>query len=159
MVQKVRMLLPAIALAAAGFAPAAAQDAPPPAVAALDHVAIWVADQQKSVDFYQALFGLREIASPFPPGGPRWLAFASGLELHIQPGRTDPVAAPRRVHMAIAVPSLDPVIAYLKAHGRDWYDIAGTVGAISRGRNDGVLQIFIQDPDGYWIEVNDVAAR
>jgi lactoylglutathione lyase len=24
-------------------------------------------------------------------------------------------------------------------------------------RSDGVKQIFVQDPDGYWIEINDAA--
>lgn len=146
----------ALAAASLGIAPAAAQDAPAAGAAArLDHVAIWAADQQRSVDFYKAVFGLKEIHAPFPPGGPRWFLFANGVELHIQPGRTEGIAIPRRVHMAIAVASLDPVIAYLDAHKMPWSDIGGTAHTISRGRSDGVLQIFFQDPDGYWIELND----
>lgn len=138
--------------------PTFAQDAHA-SVARLDHVAIWVADMQKSVDFYHALFGLTEFPSPFPPGGPRWMHLANGVELHIQPGRSEPVTQPRRVHMAIAIASLDPVIAWLKAHGQGWSDIAGTPGAINNARTDGVRQIFIQDPDGYWIEVNDALRK
>jgi lactoylglutathione lyase len=138
--------------------PAFAQDKPA-AVARLDHVAIWVADQQKSVDFYHALFGLNEIPAPFPFGGPRWMRFGNGVELHIQPGRDAPVAQPRRVHMAIAVASLDPILAQLKARGQGWSDIAGTPGAINTMRTDGIRQIFLQDPDGYWIEVNDTLKR
>lgn len=136
-------------------APAAAQQAS----VTLDHVAIWVEDQAKSVEFYQALFGLKEIPAPFPPGGPRWFLFGNGVELHIQPNRKDAIAIPRRVHFAVNVPSLDPVIAQLKARGMSWTDVAGTVGAINRNRTDGVQQIFLQDPDGHWIEVNDVPAK
>lgn len=135
--------------------PALAQDTPQPA-AQLDHVAIWVADQQKSIDFYRALFGLEEIPAPFPPGGPRWLRFAGGIELHIQPGRTGKLDQPRRVHMAIAVHGLDLILAQLKARGQGWTNIEGTPGAINTSRTDGVRQIFTQDPDGYWIEINDV---
>ncbi len=139
-------------------APALAQDRPAP-VARLDHVAIWVADQQKSIDFYREMFGLGEIPAPFPPGGPRWMQLAGGVELHIQPGRTAPVAQPRRVHMALAVASLDPIIAKLEARSQGWTDIAGTPGAINTSRTDGIRQIFLQDPDGYWIEVNDALKR
>lgn len=122
----------------------------------LDHVAIHVSDQPKSVAFYQELFALAEIPSPFPPGGPRWLKFANGVELHIQPGRTAAHSPPRQIHFAVTVPSLDPVIAWLRAHNVVWVDSADRPGQIARSRRDGVQQIFFQDPDGYWIEVNDV---
>jgi lactoylglutathione lyase len=138
--------------------PALAQDKPE-AIARLDHVAIWVADQQKSIDFYREMFGLGEIPAPFPPGGPRWMRLANGVELHIQPGRDAPVAQPRRVHMAIAVASLDPILAKLKARGQGWSDVAGKPGAVQNMRTDGIRQIFLQDPDGYWIEVNNALKK
>ncbi|NIJ18979.1 lactoylglutathione lyase [Sphingomonas naasensis] len=152
-----RALLPAILLLAPAL-PAGAQDTPA-SVARLDHVAIFVADQQKSIEFYRDLFGLSEIPAPFPAGGPRWMRFANGIELHIQPGRTEPVAQHRRVHMAVAVASLDLVMAKLKARGQGWSDVAGTPGAIQTLRTDGIRQIFFQDPDGYWIEVNDTLKK
>ena len=132
---------------------AAAQQAP---AVLLDHVALHVADTQKSIDFYSGLFGLKEIPSPFPPGGPRWLVFGNGLELHLQPGRTAPLAMPRRVHFAVTVPDLAPVLAYLRAHDVVWVDNDDRPGLVSHTRGDGVQQVFFQDPDGYWIEVNDV---
>jgi lactoylglutathione lyase len=144
----------AIALAAPA-GPVCAQDTPASAVL-LDHVALHVADTAKSVAFYQGVFGLNEIPSPFPPGGPRWLVFANGLELHLQPGRKAPITSPRQVHFAVTVPSLDPVLAYLRAHDVVWVDSGDRPGQISHTRTDGVQQIFFQDPDGYWIEVNDV---
>ena len=149
------LLAPGLILSTAGIGAAAAQEAAAGAAARLDHVAIWAADQQKSVDFYKALFGLQEIPAPFAAGGPRWFLFSNGVELHIQPGRNEIFALPKRVHMAIAVASLDPVIAYLDARKMPWGDIDGSVRTISRGRKDGVLQIFFQDPDGYWIELNN----
>jgi lactoylglutathione lyase len=87
------------------------------------------------------------------------MRLANSVELHIQPGRDAPVTQPRRVHMAIAVASLDPILASLKRRGQGWSDILGTPGAINTSRTDGVRQIFIQDPDGYWIEVNDALKK
>ena len=121
-----------------------------------DHTAIHVADQQKSIDFYQGLFHFAEIPSPFPPGGPRWLVMGNGIELHIQPGRRQAITSPRQVHFAVTVPDLAPILAWLRAHQVAWVDSADRPGQISRTRSDGVQQIFLQDPDGYWIEINDV---
>lgn len=54
--------------------------------ATLDHVAIQVMDLDKSVAFYQKLFGLPEAPAPFP--GARWLALGGGIMLHIVGNRT-----------------------------------------------------------------------
>jgi lactoylglutathione lyase len=152
----VKALLAAAAmLAPLAATPALAQQATPVSVQ-LDHVALHVADTQRSVDFYGGLFGLKEIPSPFPPGGPRWMVFGNGIELHLQPGRVGPIGTPRQVHFAVTVPDLAPIIAWLKAHNVGWVDSADRAGLISHTRTDGVQQIFFQDPDGYWIEVNDV---
>jgi lactoylglutathione lyase len=35
-----------------------------------------------------------------------------------------------------------------------WYNAKGVKGIITT-RIDGVKQIWVNDPDGYWIEVND----
>ncbi len=146
----------AAALLALAAAPAAAAPQTPQQGAVLDHVALYVADTQKSIDFYVGVFGLKEIPSPFPPGGPRWLVFANGLELHLQPGRTAPANAHRRVHFAVTVADLEPVLAWLRAHNMIWVDNSDRPGLVSHTRGDGVQQIFFQDPDGYWVEVNDV---
>lgn len=152
LIRTVAALLASATLVTASQAGADAGQKP---ASSFNHIGISVADQAKSIAFYQALFGFPEIKSPFPPGGPRWLAIGGGMELHIQAGRTAPIVLPRTAHMAFAVPSLDPLIAYLDAHAMPWMDIKGTPSTINRSRQDGVLQIFFQDPDGYWIEVND----
>ena len=139
-----KAILACFTLIAATVQPAAAQETLP--AVRLDHVALHVADTQKSIAFYQGVFGLRETPSPFPPGGPRWLAFADGLALHLQPGRTQPVAAPRRVHFAVTVPDLDPVLAYLRAHRIVWVDSAERPGMVSRTRTGAFLSApIVQD--------------
>ena len=140
----------------AGLVPVAAM-----AQATMNHVAINVTDQARSVAYYKEAFGLSEIPAALDaaPGGPRWLRLGNGVELHIQAIKVPFTPPPCIIHFALTVRDLDPVIAYLKKTGRTWTDYAGKVGEIKRTRTDGVRQIFTQDPDGYWIEVNDAADR
>ena len=134
---------------------------PATAQARLDHVAINVTDQARSIAFYAGAFGLKEIATPLGkgPGTPRWMALSNGVQLHLQARPEKVVPPPRVVHFALAVDDLDRVMAWLKAHGHSWSDFRGTPGAIKDDRSDGVRQIFVQDPDGYWIEVNAPGRR
>ena len=152
-----------IAIACAAFASATALQAAEPkttsALPAFDHVAINVSDQQRSVDFYAGAFGLKEIPAPFPKGGPRWMELAGGISLHIQSLPEKPAPPPRAVHFAIAVADLTPVIAYLDSHLIRWTDAQGRVAQVQAIRTDRVRQIYVQDPDGYWVEVNDKLRR
>lgn len=131
------------------------------AQATMNHVAINVTDQARSVAYYEEAFGLSEIPAPLgaAPGGPRWLRLGNGVELHIQAIKVPFTPPPRIIHFALTVRDLDPVLAFLRKTGRNWTDYAGVVGAIKHTRTDGVRQIFTQDPDGYWVEVNDAANR
>jgi lactoylglutathione lyase len=124
----------------------------PSSSAEADHIALHVADQDKSVAFYQGAFGLAEIHAPVQ--GPRWFSLGGGMSLHLIGGRTAPLVTSKSVHLALRTRSLDPTVAYLKSKGLKWEDWAGNAGAITL-RDDGVRQIFLQDPDGYWLEVND----
>lgn len=148
----------ALALLAATPLSAAKPPVPTP-LPAFDHVAINVANQQRSIDFYAGAFGLKEIPAPFPPGGPRWMTLAGGISLHIQSTPEKPAPPPRAAHFAIAVADLAPVIAYLNGHRFPWSDSQGRVGRIQATRTDGVRQIYVADPDGYWVEVNDKLKR
>jgi lactoylglutathione lyase len=154
---KTMAALAAALLAATSLA--GAKPAKEEAPVAFDHVAINVADQQRSVDFYRGAFGLEEIPAPFPRGGPRWMALSGGISLHIQALPEAPAPPPRAVHFALAVADLAKVTAYLDAHGTKWTDAQGRPGMVQASRTDGVRQIYLQDPDGYWIEVNDKLAR
>ncbi len=131
---------------------------PPPATAArFDHIAINVADLAASVAFYRDVFGLKSL--PVPIAGPHWLDLGNGGALHLIPGRKVSVADNRFVHLALATADLAPIIAKLKAAGIAYTDAQGAAGAISTGRSDGAQQIFLRDPDGYWLEVNDTLRK
>jgi catechol 2,3-dioxygenase-like lactoylglutathione lyase family enzyme len=117
----------------------------------MDHVAISVADADKSASFYQDVFGFRQVPAPVPMA--RWLVMASGVMLHIVGNRTAPTSHSPWDHFAVACADMDAFIAKLDARHLSWTNMEG--GHAPQVRSDGIRQIFIQDPDGYWIEIND----
>ena len=119
----------------------------------VDHIAIHVADVDASAEFYSGVFGLQEI--PAAAKGRRWLSLGGGVSLHLLSGRTEAVADDRSVHLALTSHDLEPILKRLRERQVAWFDFAGQPGAVSTARSDGVRQIFLRDPDGYWIEVND----
>lgn len=119
--------------------------------AAFDHLAIYVRDVDRSATFYKTVFGLTQVPAPFPVV--RWLTLSNGTMLHIVPGRPTPVTNAKWDHFALACGDMAAMIAKLNAGGIKWADIEGRHAP--QVRADGVQQIFIQDPDGYWIEIND----
>ena len=126
-----------------------------PHMVALNHVAIQVNDLNISTAFYKDIFGLSEVPAPFPIA--RWLKTSNGLMLHIVSGRNRPLDSTRWDHFALACDSMDALIARLETKGIPWSDINGKPEV--QIRPDGVKQIFVRDPDGYWIEVNDEMKR
>lgn len=145
-----------LSLAACLFAaitPAASQTPAPAVSAHLEHVALDVADLAKSIAFYQSLFGLREI--PATVKGPRWLDLGRGIQLHLIPGRTVAVSDNRKTHLALAVPDVDALMVELRRRKIPFTDFFGAPDKYTIARSDGAKQIFVADPDGYWIEVND----
>ena len=144
-----------LALAAALLAlPACASaDAARPAVG-LDHAALHVADLDASVAFYKSVFGLEEKPAPGDPAVIRWLDLGDA-ELHLIDFDGDVPPTDKAVHFAFRVADLDAVVARVQELGVPYSDWPGAASAVSV-RPDGVRQIYVQDPDGYWIEVNDV---
>lgn len=143
-------IIPALLLLAAAVPAPASAPATPPAHA--EHVAIQAADLDRSATFYREAFGLKPI--PTPLANRRWLVLGPGLALHILDGRTAPKPSNRNEHLAIYVDDLAPVTAWLDRHKLVWTNLAGDPRTMQT-RFDGVRQIYVQDPDGYWLEVGD----
>ena len=118
----------------------------------VDHVAIYVADLQKSVSFYKETFGFEQI--PRPVKFAAWLSMGKGTMLHIVAGLKEPVANSKWDHLAIACPDMAAMTAFLDTKHITWASIEGKPEHATRF--DGVKKIFIGDPDGYRIEINDV---
>jgi len=143
-----RLVALAVALAVAGCA-----TAPPSTAVGLDHAALHVEDLGASVAFYQGLFGLDEIPAPGDPAVIRWLGL-DGAQLHLIAFDGPVPATDKAVHFALRVADVDAVAARAEALGIAYSDWPGAPSTVST-RGDGIRQIYVQDPDGYWIEVND----
>ncbi len=144
-------ILAAVALAA----PTLAQDRPAPVAARGDHVAISVTDLDRSTEFYKRVFGFPELKAPVK--NRRWLDLGGGFAMHIIPDRTAPVGVDRGNHIAFAVADFDGLVAMLVREGIPFTDFEDKPSTIQRLRTDGVRQVYIRDPDGHRIEVNDAA--
>lgn len=120
----------------------------------LNHSAIYVTDLEISTNFYQHVIGLDTIPEPFHDGRHAWFATGPGTSLHIIQGAPAKKEYYKNQHTCFSVASVDRFIDRLKQKNIAWEDLKGAKMAITI-RVDGVKQIYLQDPDGYWIEIND----
>jgi len=123
-----------------------------------DHSTIQVEDINKSVVFYKDILHLKEIASPWPENKMiRFFETGNNQQLHIGQVNVDDygdVKVNKVLHIAFAVNDFDGYLIYLNEKGINYSNFAGE-SKKAQTRPDGVRQIYFQDPDGYWIEIND----
>ena len=131
-----------------------AQTNPAKPKALLNHVAIYVVDLQKTAAFYDEMFGFDTIPEPFHDGKHIWYSIAPGVAMHVIQGADKPKEYFLNQHTCFCVPSVDDFVAKLKAKNQHWYNSKGVLDIVTT-RIDGVKQIWVTDPDGYYIEVND----
>jgi catechol 2,3-dioxygenase-like lactoylglutathione lyase family enzyme len=62
------------------------------------------------------------------------------------------------VHFALTTPDFDAFVGNLDKMKIEYSDWPGTPHKINM-RAHGIKQVYFQDPDGYWIEVNSVAQK
>jgi catechol 2,3-dioxygenase-like lactoylglutathione lyase family enzyme len=129
---------------------------------AFNHLALSVQDVDRSADFYGRVLGLAEIPrSAKGSKGVRWFSLGNGQQLHlISPVyyRGDAVHINKAVHLALATDHFDDFLKQLSADGIAWGNWAGEPKKFNT-RTDEVKQIYFQDPDGYWIEVNSAGEK
>ena len=120
----------------------------------INHVAFYVADLKVSTDFYEKIVGLPTIPEPFKDGRHTWFLIGPKTHLHLISGATATLPKIKQSHLCFTVPSVPEFAARLEAAKVAYEDLAGKKQAVTT-RADGVHQIYFQDPDGYWIEIND----
>lgn len=118
-----------------------------------DHDAVLVSDLSVSARFYSKVLGLKEI----PNGGLgdhiRWFQLGEKVQIHLI--ESDQVIEKTKgVHFAISTTDLETFMEHLTAKNVHFENWQGEKG-ITNTRPDGIKQIYFQDPDGYWIEVNN----
>jgi len=119
----------------------------------LNHVALHVQDLERSKHFYGELLGWQEKdtrpAFDFPGV---WYQLGPTRELHLLADRHEgEIDMPRVCHFAVQVESIATVQAQFEKAELEFLG--------PKPRPDGVQQIFLQDPDGYWIEFCELGSR
>jgi catechol 2,3-dioxygenase-like lactoylglutathione lyase family enzyme len=121
-----------------------------------NHIALSVKDVNQSATFYKNVLQLQEITNRTKTDGIRWFSLGDNKELHLVSVVKEPVVINKAVHFALNTANFDAFINKLDAMKIDFSDWPGTRNRITI-RADGIKQIYFQDPDGYWIEVNSVS--
>ncbi|WP_081894429.1 VOC family protein [Muricauda sp. MAR_2010_75] len=118
-----------------------------------DHYSIVVTKLMETGDFYRDIIGLTEIPHPDRAPGFRWFQIKGNTQLHLIKKEVADFSRNKSMHLCLATQNLEDFIEHLMANNIDFYDWPGNKSSIT-DRSDGVKQIYIQDPEGYWIEIN-----
>ena len=120
----------------------------------VSHVALYVFDLQKSVDFYKSVLGLQQLPEPFKDGKHVWLRMGPHSQLHIIQGAAKVEPHDKNSHLAFSVKDLKKFTARLDNAGVR-YGSWTSDEKRTTARPDGVEQVYLQDPDNFWVEVNN----
>lgn len=136
-----------------GSAPATAQEA---FDLRFDHTTILVSDLDRSAEFYENILHLEPLETPWGPAAPiRFFSLGGSRQLHV--GLVDRRIEPdKNLHLAFAILNFDGYLRFLMEKGVSYTNFPGS-SSDPQVRPDGVRQIYLQDPDGNWIEINDAA--
>ncbi|HXB92727.1 MAG TPA: VOC family protein [Puia sp.] len=118
------------------------------------HQTIYVTDLDRAANFYEKVLELKRISEPFHDGKHVWFRVSEHGQLHVVSGAKEDVAHDINIHLAFSVPDMEAFTSHLDAeHVKygNWAQDSKT----PQLRPDKVKQVYLQDPDGYWIEVND----
>ena len=122
----------------------------------VNHLALSVKDVNLSAEFYIKVLNLPEITNRSKIEGIRWFLLGDGRELHLISVIKEPVTINKALHFGLSTNNFDAFVKKItdsKIPYSDWPGKANTVNI----RADGIKQVFFQDPDGYWLEVNSEA--
>ncbi|MEZ2445473.1 VOC family protein [Chitinophaga sp. RCC_12] len=120
----------------------------------LNHMALYVVDLKISTEFYRDIIGLEPMDEPFKDGRHSWFKVGENSHVHVISGAAKATAHDKNTHLCFSVPDMQAFVEVLKKHQIPFEDWPGKAGAINK-RVDGVQQIYLRDPDGYWLEIND----
>lgn len=123
-------------------------------VLSLNHIAVYVHDLKKSTAFYEDVLKLPKIDEPFKDGRHTWFTLGQAGHLHLIQGAEADIKRDKNDHLCFSVKSIENFIANLEKHHIEYTNWPGTAKAPTV-RVDGVKQVYFQDPDGHWIEINN----
>ncbi|SDF40676.1 lactoylglutathione lyase [Mucilaginibacter pineti] len=119
----------------------------------VDHISICVRDLKKSVAFYTEVMHLQKVKNPFNDTvSHQWYNLGNHIKLHAIQGDCNS-SHPKNEHLCFAVGSVTTFAKTLDKMNIPYGNWNGDSKTPTH-RADGVLQLYFQDPDGYWIEIN-----
>jgi lactoylglutathione lyase len=119
-----------------------------------NHAALCAKDLKKTAAFYSTVLQLQKIHHPFNDTLHVWFKIGEGLALHVIQGDCPQTVHNIAIHLCFSVPDLDLFMKHLDALSVKYGSWTGEPKKVQT-RPDGVHQIYLQDPDGFWIEVNN----
>ena len=117
-----------------------------------NHAAFYVKDLAISTKFYKETIGLQEIPEPFHDGRHTWFSTGEG-HLHVISGAKEATAHEKNTHFCLSVPDFQQFRQRLDELKQPYENWAGGQQAVTK-RVDGIEQLYLKDPDGYWLEIN-----
>ncbi len=120
-----------------------------------DHTNIMVTDLEISADFYENILQLKELETPW--GAREVLRFydiGNGRQIHVLKADKEDIIINKSRHIAFHVADFDRYLQFLQEKDIEFSNFSGD-SKNPQIRPDGIRQIYFQDPDGNWFEVND----
>lgn len=112
----------------------------------INHIALHVSDVSESCHFYLNVLRFKPLERPAFDFPGAWFQIGSHQELHLIGNRAENVlSGSRSNHFALEVENLSDWEQHLKEQKATYRP--------PKPRPDGIAQIFVKDPDGYWIEL------
>jgi catechol 2,3-dioxygenase-like lactoylglutathione lyase family enzyme len=119
-----------------------------------DHQALPVNNLKITGDFYRDILGFKDIPTLVgTKDSHRWLANYEGKEIHLIFSNEEIQKTPKQIHMAFSPLDFEKFIDHLKMNNVVFTNYKLKAGVV-QVRNDGIKQLWIRDPQGYWIEIN-----
>jgi lactoylglutathione lyase len=119
-----------------------------------DHQALPVNNLKITGDFYRDILGFKDIQTLVGTKYThRWLANYEGKEIHLIFSDEEIQKTPKQIHMAFSPLDFDKFIDHLKKNNVVFTNYKLEVGVV-QVRKDGIKQLWMRDPQGYWIEIN-----
>lgn len=118
-----------------------------------DHDTIRVKDLKTSVNFYKNILGLEQIDNGGLGDHIKWFQLDNKVQLHLVESDAR-IEKHKGFHSAFNTSNLSDFMDLLRTNNIPFENGKGEKDTFTK-RPDGIRQIYFQDPDGYWIEVND----
>jgi catechol 2,3-dioxygenase-like lactoylglutathione lyase family enzyme len=123
-----------------------------------NHLALSVKNVDRAAEFYKNVLKLQEITNRSKLEGVRWFTLSDGKEIHLISIVKENVTINKAVHLALTTLEFDAFVGRLDKMNISYSDWPGVNHKVNI-RADGIKQVFFQDPDGYWIEVNSIGQK